>query len=410
MGSQMKILLVCQCFYPENFRVNDLCSELVRRGHDVTVLAGIPINRTTGRFWEGYSRKERIEDTYEGARVVRAYNTQRHHDAAHLAVHYFSFWLFGNRKARKLARQEQFDLVLVYQLSPVFMAFPAIEVAKKQKIPLITYTLDLWPESAVNAGGLNFGPVISWLQRRVDKIYRASDRILISSRHFKDRIVKRGHPEEKIEFFPQYAEDCYVKLDKNPGDPIESELPQGFRIIFTGNIGKSQSIETVVEAAARLKAYPDIHWIIVGDGRDRNKVFQYTEEMGVTENVHFTGRKPMETMSRYLAASDVALLILKDDLLFNITLPAKAQSYMACGIPVLGCVKGESADLIREAKCGVCCEAVDGDSLAEAALAMYRMPPEERRQMGENAVTYSREYFSKQRLLDRLENIMGELT
>ncbi len=405
----MKILLVCQCFYPENFRVNDLCSELVRRGHQVTVLAGIPINRTTGRFWEGYCRKERTEDTYEGARVVRAYNTQRHHDSAHLAIHYFSFWFFGNRKAKKLARQEKFDVVMVYQLSPVFMAFPAMKVAKLQNIPLIVYTLDLWPESAINAGGLSFQPIISWLRRKVDKIYRASDKILISSRHFKDLIVKNGHPAEKIEFFPQYAEECYVKLDKNPEDPIESELPQGFRIIFTGNIGRSQSIETVVDAAAELKAYPDIHWIIVGDGRDRDRVFQYSEDKDVTENVHFTGRKPMETMSRYLAASDAALLILRDDPLFNITLPAKAQSYMACGIPVLGCIKGESANLIEEARCGICCREVDGKSLAEAALQMYQMSKEERAQMGRNAIDYSRQYFSKQKLLDRLEEIMGEL-
>ena len=165
----------------------------------------------------------------------------------------------------------------------------------------------------------------------------------------------------------------------------------------------------MVEAAAELKAYPDIHWIIVGDGRDRDRVFQYSEEKDVTETVHFTGRKPMETMSRYLAASDVALLILKDDPLFHITLPAKAQSYMACGIPMLGCINGESADLIKEARCGICCERLDGKSLAEAALKMYYMSQEERAQMGRNAVEYSQKYFSKQKLLDRLEEIMGEL-
>ncbi len=406
----MKILLVCQCFYPENFRVNDLCSELVCRGHDVTVLAGIPINRTTGRFWEGYGRKKKIEDSYEGARVIRAYNTQRHHDSIHLAIHYFSFWLFGNRKAKKIAQQEKFDLVLVYQLSPVFMAFPAMKVASLQHIPLIVYTLDLWPESAINAGGLSFRPVISWLRKRVNSIYSTCDRILVSSGHFKDIIVKNGHPAEKVEFFPQYAEECYIQIPRNVEDPIEKELPQGFRIIFTGNIGRSQSIETVVDAASYLKEYPEIHWIIVGDGRDRDHVFQYAEEKGVTESVHFTGRKPMETMSRYLAASDAALMILKDDPLFNITLPAKAQSYMACGIPILGCVKGESAELIQKADCGICCSSIDGKSLAEGAVRMYQMSKAERERLGRNAVCYSQKYFSKEKLLNRLEEIMGELT
>ncbi len=405
----MKILLVCQCFYPENFRVNDLCSEFVRRGHEVTVLTGIPINRTTGKFWEGYGRKQKTEDTYEGARVVRAYNTQRHHDVAHLALHYFSFWFFGNRKAAKLAEEEKFDLVFVYQLSPVFMAFPAVNVAQKQNIPLITYTLDLWPESAVSAGGLTFKPIVKWLQGRVNKIYNASSRILVSSKEFKDRIIKTGQPAEKIEFFPQYAEDCYEKLEKNPEDQVEKELPQGFRIIFTGNMGTSQSLETVIDAAAILKDYSDIHWILVGDGRDRDRIFEYSEEKNVTDNVHFTGRKPMESMSRYLAASDVALLILRDDTLFNITLPAKAQSYMACGIPMLGCIKGAGADVIKDADCGVCCENVDGQALADAALKLYNMSNEQREQLGRNAIEYSRKYFSKEKLLDRLEQIMGEL-
>lgn len=404
----MKILLVCQCFYPENFRVNDLCKEFVARGHEVTVLAGVPINRTTGKFWEGYGPKKRVEDSFEGARVVRAYNTQRHHDAVHLAIHYFSFWLWGNKKAKKLAKEEKFDLVFVYQLSPVFMAFPAMKVAKIQNIPLITYTLDLWPESAVNAGGISFGPVVKWIQKKVDKIYKASSKILVSSKEFKDRIVKAGHSAEKIEYFPQYAEDCYEKLPKNPEDPIENEIPQGFRIIFTGNMGTSQSLETVVDAAALLKDYPDIQWILVGDGRDRDKVFKYSEEKNVTDNVHFTGRKPMESMSRYLAASDVALLILKDEDLFNITLPAKVQSYMACGIPVLGCINGAGANAIQEANCGVCCK-VDGQALAEAALTLYNMTPEQRQKLGNNAIEYSKNNFAKDKLLNRLEQIMGEI-
>ena len=119
----MKILLVSLCFYPENFRVNDLCEELVKRGHTVTVLAGLPINRTTGKFWDGYGGKAHREDTYCGARVVRSYVTQRHHDSMHLALHYFSFWFFGNRAAKKLAAQESFDVVLVYQLSPIRWIF-----------------------------------------------------------------------------------------------------------------------------------------------------------------------------------------------------------------------------------------------------------------------------------------------
>lgn len=408
----MKILLVCQCFYPETFRVNDICKELVARGHEVTVLAGHPINRTTGRFWEGYGKGKRCEDTYEGARVVRAYNSERHHDPIHLIFHYFSFWFFGNRKAAKLAKEEKYDAVFVYQLSPVFMAFPGIKVAKKQNIPMVIYTLDLWPDSAVNAGGMNFGPVVKWLQGRVNKIYNAASKILVSSSEFKNKIVAMGHDENKIELYRQYCEDSYKKLERNPEDPIEKELPDGFRIIFTGNIGTSQGIEHVVDAAAVIKekgGFDDIKWIIVGDGRNMEAVQQRAKEKDVTDLVIFTGRKPMEDMSRYLAASDVALMILREDPLFDITLPAKIQSYMACGMPILGCVKGETASVIKEANCGVVSNAISGNALAEAALSMYNMSKDELAKMGENANAYSKAHFDRKKLMDRLEEVLGEV-
>ena len=408
----MKILIVSQCFYPETFRINDIVKELTARGHDVTVLAGHPINRTTGRFFEGYGIGKRKEDSYEGARVVRAYNSQRHHDPFHLIIHYFTFWFFGNKRAKKLAKEEKYDVVFVYQLSPVFMAFPAIKVSKKQNIPMVIYTLDLWPDSAVNAGGMNFKPVVKWLNKKVNQIYDASSRILVSSSEFKNLIAERGHNPDKIELYRQHCEDTYKKLERNPDDPIEKELPEGFRIIFTGNIGTSQGLELVVDAAEIIKKkgdFDDIKWIIVGDGRDRDNVYKRAEEKGVLDRVIFTGRKPMEDMSRYLAASDAALMILRKDPLFDITLPAKIQSYMVCGMPILGCVCGETASVIKEADCGVVADEISADALAKAALEMYNRTDAERSRMGENAVAYSDKHFDRKKLMDRLEEVLGEV-
>ena len=408
----MKILLVCQCFYPENFRVNDLTAELVRRGHQVTVLTGTPMNRTTGRAFEGYERGKRNVDEYQGAKVLRVDTADRKSGSKALVRHYLSFWRQGNKFAKKLAKQEKFDIVLVYQLSPVFMAFPGITLAKKQHIPLITYTLDLWPESVIYAGGVDFGPAVKWLTAEVKKIYDASSRILVSTRNFTDKIKKLGQPEEKIEYFPQYAEDCYVPLPRDPEDPIDRELPDGFRITFTGNIGTSQTLGTVAEAAAILKArgVTDIKWIIVGDGRDREAVDAKVKETDTGDMVYFTGRRPMEEMSRFMAASDAALLILKDEELFNITLPAKVQSYMACGKPILACIKGAGAETVAEAGCGVVTDAISGEALAEAALKLRNLPKEELEKMGEAAVIYSGEKFSRDKLITRLEEIMRELT
>lgn len=406
----MNILVVCQHFYPESFRINDICTELAKRGHKVSVLTGIP-NYPTGKIFDGYEDCFKNPRTYNGVTVYNTDIIPRGNSKKQLILNYFSFWFKGCKEAKKLAKREKFDCVFVYQLSPVFMAFPGITVSKKQKIPMYTYVLDLWPESLSEMTGIKSGPVFSYINHLTKKVYKASKKILITSESFKDSIVKSGIPSDKVMFWPQYAEDFYKPVDITETDNIHNELPKGFNIIYTGNFGEAQKLETAIEAASVTeKDYPDINWIFMGGGRDEANIRNRAEKLGlINKNVFFIGRKPAEDVCKYLSVCDAALLILKDMPLLNITLPAKIQSYFACGIPVIASCSGEGAETVKKAQAGITCEAENPKKLAEIAISMYNSKDDDRNSMREKALSYFETNYKKEKLMDLLEEVIEEV-
>ncbi len=401
---KLKILVVCQYFYPEAFRINDICKELVQRGHDVTVLTGTP-NYPRGKIFDGYEKGKKAHENLDGIDVYRAKIIPRGSGSnIKLVMNYYSFVHSGKRLARKLAREKEFDQVFVYQLSPALMAFPGLLVSKKQKIPMNMYILDLWPDSVAEAGHVKSKFVLSYLNKKLEKIYKGCSKILVSSRSFKELLVKRGCNSEKIVFWPQYPEDYYVPVEKNREDGI-------FNVMFTGNVGKAQGFEVVAEAAEMLKEHKDIRWTIVGEGRGRKEFEDKVREKGLENAVIFKNRIPSEEVADILADADAALLILKDMPLANITLPAKLQSYLACGKPVIASINGEGANAVAESGAGLVSRAGDAGGLAENVLKMYEMTPEERKILGKNAENYCKDVYSKEKLMDYLiEEMQKEMT
>ena len=403
----MNILVVCQHFYPETFRINDICTDLVKRGHKVSVLTGIP-NYPTGKIFDGYENCFEKTWDYHGVSVYNTDIIPRGNSKKQLILNYFSFWFKGSKKAKKLAKSEKFDCVFVYQLSPVFMAFPGIKVSKKQKIPMYTYVLDLWPESLAEMTGIRSGPIFSYIKHLTKKVYKASKKILITSESFKDSIIDTGIDPGKIIFWPQYAEDFYKPVTVSDDDAVCKELPEGFKIIYTGNFGEAQKLETAIEAAAvTAECCPDIQWVFMGGGRDEAHIRNKAEELGlVNKNIFFIGRKPAEEVCKYLSLCDAALLILKDMPLLNITLPAKIQSYFACGIPVIASCSGEGAKVIEDSGAGLACKAENPKKLAEIAISMYNKKDDERNTMKEKALSYFEENYKKEKLMDLLEEVI----
>lgn len=390
----MKILVVCQYYAPEPFRISDICEALAEQGNDVTVVTGTP-NYPEGELYPGYEKGARSDEVIGGVRVHRCPLIPRKSGAVYRFLNYYSFVWSSRRYLRKM--KEDFDVVFVNQLSPVMMAEGALAWAKRNHRRCVLYCLDLWPESLL-AGGIGQGSPIYQLFLRISRrIYRSADGILVSSRGYAE-YFREKFQIENVRYLPQYAEDLFGEL------PQPTEEKQTVDFLFAGNVGSGQSVETIVEAARLLKNERTIHIHIVGGGISLEKCRILAEGL---PNITFYGRQELEQMPRYYAMADVFLVSLVKDPVLSMCLPGKVQSYLAAGKPVVGAIDGEAARVIREAECGMCAPAEDPETLAELIRRMAAQP-ELRKQYGENARRYYRAHFQKEKFISDLAGVLQE--
>jgi len=395
------ILVIAQYFYPEQFRINDICTEWVKRGYKVTVVTGIP-NYPQGKYYDGYGLFKKRKETYNGMDIIRIPLIPRGNNAIMLALNYLSFvvsgffWkMFTNIKA---------DYVFIFEVSPMTQALPGVWYAKKMKIPCYLYVTDLWPENVEIVAGITNKKILNAIGVMVDYIYKRCDRIFTSSESFIQAIVDRGTKREKLEFWPQYAEDYYKPVDKGNANIPEIPNDDIFNIIFAGNIGFAQGLDVLPEAAKILKETNiKVRFNIVGDGRFKETLKAKVEESQVTDYFNFIDKQPATRIPEFMAVSDATLISLSKSKVFSITLPAKTQSCLACGVPVIVSADGEIQDVINKADAGVCSDAGDAKGLAENINKLVNMSAEKHKDMAQNAVDYYQKYFDKETLLDRMD-------
>lgn len=405
MSKSKKILLVTQYFYPENFKSNDLAFELGKRGYSVTVLTGYP-NYPEGKFYEGYGIFKNKNENINGVKVIRALLLPRGKGGGiRLFLNYFSWAFFASIKAFVLAFTDKFDAVIVHEPSPITQGFPAIVLKKIQKIPMYFWVLDLWPESLTSAGGVTNKFVLGFFTKIVQLVYNQSDKILISSKGFEKSILEKGNYKKKLIYFPNWAEDTISLGNKNYGIP---ELPEGFKIMFAGNIGIAQDLESIMKAMLELKEYADIKLILIGNGRSKTFVKEFIKEKNLEDTVFLVGKYPIEAMASFFEKADGLLVTLKDELIFNLTVPAKVQAYMSSSKPIIGMLNGEGADLIHEAKCGFCAPAGDYKKLASSILKLYDLESKNRIEMGVSGYKYYEANFKLENCISNLESILEE--
>ena len=402
----MKILVVSQYFYPENFRINDLCCELVQQGYEVTVLTGIP-NYPEGKFYEGYGLSKRLKEEWKGMNIIRVPIIPRMNNKIALMLNYLSFTLTGCAYI-KFNKMTKYDLVYVFEVSPITEALPAIAYKNKYKVPIIMNVQDLWPENIQAVTGLSNPTILKYIDKMVDYIYKHCDLLLTSSQCFVDKIVSRGHSKDKVKYWPQYASALFSKINVHPQDPVKKELDGEFNVVFTGNIGYAQGLGVIIDAAKILKNNKAIKWHFVGDGRAKQELEERVIKQGLQDSVKFWGRKPETEMPKYLSVADATLLVLKKDKVFEMTLPAKLQTYLACETPVLASIDGEAAKTIMHAKAGYSAPAGDSEQLAKIVEKMYHTTKEQRIRMGKNGRMYFDDNFDKTKLLAELQSYMNK--
>ena len=403
----LRVLIVTQYFWPESFRVNDLAQGLRERGHQVTVLTGMP-NYPTGRLFPGYGLRGPFREEYEGVPVLRVPLVPRGVGRRwQLAVNYASFVasasLLGPWRCRG-----PFDVVLAYEPSPITVGLPAALLRRLKRAPLLFWVQDLWPESLAATGTSDSPLVLGPVRALVRFIYRRCDRVLVQSEGFRPRVEAVGADPRSVAYFPNWAESFYQPVEVEADAPERAEMGGGFRVLFAGNIGAAQSFETILAAAERLKEQRDVRLLVLGDGHRRPWLEEQVRARGLGETVRLLGSRPATAMPRYFALADVLLVTLRRDPIFALTVPSKLQTYLACGRPVVAALDGEGARIVEEAGAGLACAAEDADGLAAAILSLYHRPHAEREVMGASARRYFERHFEREALLTQLEAWMRE--
>ncbi len=398
-----KILFVCQYFYPEVFRGNDVAFHLAEEGHEVHVVTGIP-NYPGGKFFDGYGWWKKRHEVVNGVKVTRLPIIPRGVDnKITLMLNYFSYLVVACVWMLFHAIGHKYDRVFVQQLSPVMMSLPGVLYKKLRKVPLYTWVLDLWPESLTAAGGINNKYVLAFFDWFVKKEYKWSDKILTSSRSFDQSIMKYGDYKDKIIYYPQWADGGSTS---SPTDFKLPEIPEGFRLMFAGAVGEAHGFDCTMQAALLTKEHKDIKWVIVGDGRRLDWVRDFVKEHGLEETVVTLGRYPAETMPLLFEQADVMLVTLNDDPLFKLYAPAKISSYMASSRPIIAVLNGEGGEVIKDAKCGWHLAAGDAEGFAKLVIELSQTDKSVLQEKGKNGRAYYDEHFTKDKCLKKLDEIM----
>lgn len=403
----MHILVESQFFHPEQMRINDICAALAERGHTVTVVTSIP-NYPQGTFYPGYGFFRRRKETFRGVSVIHLPVIPRGKGFIGLAFNYISFVVSGWFFARFTALKP--DAVFMNMSSPMTQSLVGTWLAGRLCIPGVIYIMDLWPESFQVITGISADIILKPLGKMVDHIYSRVDRVLTSSHGFLDVIHARGVPKEKLEYWPQYAEDFYCPAEAAACDDARLPPDGRLKIVFTGNVGLAQGLDLLVPVAESLrKLKVPVCFVIVGDGSYKAELVSLVARHDLGEYFLFVDRKPAQEIPGILAQADAGLVILKKHEIFSKTLPAKVQSYMACALPIIVSADGEAPRVVREANAGFTAPAESIDALVDAIVSFATLDDEGKRHMGDAAKKYSEKMFQKKILIDRLETILEEL-
>ena len=401
----MKILIVSQYFWPENFRINDFIPELISKGHEVSILTGKP-NYPSGKFFSEFTNNPALFSNYKGANIYRVPIIPRGKHPFQLLLNYLSFIVAGSLVGILKLRRFKPDLIFVYEPSPATVGIPAVLMGKIKKAPVIFWALDLWPETLQAVGGVRSKSVLWIIEKIVRFIYNNCALVLGQSKSFVKSIQSHCDHPERVQYFPSWAEN--LPTSRNTSEQVYApEIKKNdecFNILFAGNIADAQDMPAILNAASLLRDNQSIKWIIVGDGRRFEWLKSEIKHRKLEENFLILGRFPLERMPSFFAHADALLVSLKKDPVFSLTIPAKLQTYLMTGIPILGMLDGEGSKIIEESNSGISSPASDSASLAAAVTKMSMLSSKDKEQLGKNGIEYSRKEFDRSVLMDRLEN------
>lgn len=400
----MRVLILSQWYLPEPAQLlQELAQSLQCMGHVVTVLTGFP-NYPSGRIYPGYQIKVYQREELAGVPVIRVPLYPEHSQSSLKRVlNYISFAFSSSLLGPCLVRRP--DVIFVYH-PPLTVGIPAWVLSCVWRVPFVYNVADMWPETLSATGMLNGKWTLAWISRFANWAYRKSEAICVVSPGFRENLIGKGVSPEKIHTISNWVDtELYHPVALDDALAREMGLAGKFNVMYAGNIGEAQGLETALDAAERLRDLPNVQFVLVGDGVALRRLIQSARERNLTNTV-FLGRFKAEMMPSLYAIADVLLLHLKDDPLFRITIPSKLFPYMACGRPVLAAISGDAADVVRKAGAGICCMPGNAQALADAVRELHRMTADERAEMGKRGLAAVRNEYNRERLVGEIETVL----
>lgn len=396
----MKILVFCQYYYPEPFRISEICAELVQNGNEVTVITGLP-NYPEGKILKEYKFFRKRKEIKDGVTIKRSWEIGRRRGKIFLILNYISYAISASFRA--LFMREKYDVVFSYQLSPITMVYPAIVYATNKKVPLFLYCLDIWPESAKAHVNNDQGKLYGYVKKISRKIYNQCDKIAVTSEPFIEYLEKTNNVEHsKICYIPQHAESKLLNCD------LAAEKDDVIKFMYAGNLGKGQNIETIIKAVGVLNRRNDFLVHIVGDGSNLEVLRDLAQREKVSDKILFHGRHPEEEMYKYFKIADALLITLRGNNFVSHTMPGKLQSYMTTGKPIFGAINGAAQEVVKAAQCGACVSSGDYFGLAKL-MEDYINNPGKYEKCGQNAKEYFLNNFTKDIFMGRLQSEFNKI-
>jgi glycosyltransferase involved in cell wall biosynthesis len=399
----MRILILTQYFWPENFIINDLTVALKEKGYHVTVVTGKP-NYPLGKYFHGYTFFNKRFEYWNGIKIYRSLIIPRGKGKKfELLTNYISFAFFASLKL--LFINDKFDKIFIYEPSPITVGIPGIVAKYRFKAPIYFWVQDLWPESISAAGGLKNRFLLYFVNSITKYIYKNCKKVLVQSKAFIPYLINQQVDESKLYYFPNSTEKFYKDLE--PDEHLLKSLPSGFKLMFAGNIGESQSFETLLDTALILKKENiKVHFLILGDGRMKELVNKKINDFDLKDIFHLLGSYPSSDMPKYFSCADALIVSLKKKPIFGHTIPSKIQSYLACGKPILTSLDGEGSRIIEEAKAGFTSPSEDPVAFADIIKKFINLNKEDQKLLGKNARLYFNKEFERDMLVDKLEVLL----
>jgi glycosyltransferase involved in cell wall biosynthesis len=394
----MKVLILSQYFWPESFRINEVATSLVAGGCEVTVLTGQP-NYPGGVIFDGYSAARTGHEAFGVIDIFRVPLIPRGKGGAiGLMLNYLSFLIAASIVGPWVLRGRRFDVIFVYAISPILQAIAGVVLKRIKRAALVIWVQDLWPESLEATGFVRNRSLLRGVALVVRWIYQRADLLLVQSQAFVPRVMAMCG-RTPVHYHP------------NPGDRLNSSAPPlanpvtklgpGFNVVFAGNLGTVQSLESVLDAAEMLLPYRDIRLVLVGSG-SRSEWLQQQVSARSLVNVELLGRFPPEAMPAIFAQASALLVSLIRNPIMELTIPSKIQAYLAAGRPIIAALDGEGARIVRDAGAGLSCDAENARLLADSVIELQAMPTAKLNDMGESGRRYYSQHFEPESLARKL--------